>query len=135
MPLESIGSQRLEGIGSHSFCPQLTTHSDMASKGHESEHPSVTLFRQYLRLRTVQPDPDYGEDVEFSRPALGPQGRGLSLKQAPSPVTQRSPTLVPRMVPQPLEPFPRYTASSAVTPGRGGTSLQRLCSSKSYSNG
>uniref|UniRef100_A0A9L0T9Q7 Aminoacylase 1 n=1 Tax=Equus caballus TaxID=9796 RepID=A0A9L0T9Q7_HORSE len=32
----------------------------MASKGREDEHPSVTLFRQYLRIRTVHPEPDYG---------------------------------------------------------------------------
>lgn len=25
------------------------------------EDPSVGLFREYLRLRTVHPDPDYGE--------------------------------------------------------------------------
>ncbi|KAI2529928.1 aminoacylase 1 [Homo sapiens] len=31
----------------------------MTSKGPEEEHPSVTLFRQYLRIRTVQPKPDY----------------------------------------------------------------------------
>lgn len=102
MQLESIGCQRLEGVGSHSFCPQLTTHSDMASESHESEHPSVTLFRRYLRIRTVHPDPDYGEDVEASGPALGPRGPGLSPKQAPSPVTQGSPALMPQMVPQPL---------------------------------
>lgn len=24
------------------------------------EHPSVTLFREYLRLKTVHPAPDYG---------------------------------------------------------------------------
>ncbi|PNI80349.1 ABHD14A-ACY1 isoform 12 [Pan troglodytes] len=38
----------------------LTTRSAMTSKGPEEEHPSVTLFRQYLRIRTVQPKPDYG---------------------------------------------------------------------------
>lgn len=27
----------------------------------EGEDPSVGLFREYLRLRTVHPDPDYGE--------------------------------------------------------------------------
>uniref|UniRef100_A0A8C0WY57 N-acyl-aliphatic-L-amino acid amidohydrolase n=1 Tax=Castor canadensis TaxID=51338 RepID=A0A8C0WY57_CASCN len=37
----------------------------MTSKGPESEHPSVTLFRQYLRIRTVQPKPDYGAAVAF----------------------------------------------------------------------
>lgn len=27
----------------------------------EKEDPSVSLFREYLRLRTVHPEPDYGE--------------------------------------------------------------------------
>lgn len=27
-----------------------------------SEDPSVTLFRQYLRIDTVHPKPDYGEE-------------------------------------------------------------------------
>lgn len=27
----------------------------------ENEDPSVSLFREYLRLRTVHPEPDYGE--------------------------------------------------------------------------
>uniref|UniRef100_A0A8C0MSB0 N-acyl-aliphatic-L-amino acid amidohydrolase n=2 Tax=Canis lupus familiaris TaxID=9615 RepID=A0A8C0MSB0_CANLF len=37
----------------------------MASEGLEGEHPSVTLFRRYLRIRTVQPEPDYGAAVAF----------------------------------------------------------------------
>lgn len=37
----------------------------MASEGREGEHPSVTLFRQYLRIRTLQPEPDYGAAVAF----------------------------------------------------------------------
>ncbi|KAM4821684.1 aminoacylase-1 [Thomomys bottae] len=37
----------------------------MASQGPEGEHPSVTLFRQYLRICTVQPKPDYGAAVAF----------------------------------------------------------------------
>uniref|UniRef100_A0A8C6W5D8 N-acyl-aliphatic-L-amino acid amidohydrolase n=1 Tax=Nannospalax galili TaxID=1026970 RepID=A0A8C6W5D8_NANGA len=37
----------------------------MTSKGTESEHPSVTLFRQYLRICTVQPKPDYGAAIAF----------------------------------------------------------------------
>ncbi|XP_036850833.1 aminoacylase-1 isoform X2 [Manis javanica] len=37
----------------------------MASKGREGEHPSVTLFRQYLRIRTVHPEPDYGAAGAF----------------------------------------------------------------------
>nr|XP_035930807.1 aminoacylase-1 isoform X4 [Halichoerus grypus] len=43
----------------------ITTRSAMASEGREGEHPSVTLFRQYLRIRTVQPKPDYGAAVAF----------------------------------------------------------------------
>uniref|UniRef100_A0A4X2LLA2 N-acyl-aliphatic-L-amino acid amidohydrolase n=1 Tax=Vombatus ursinus TaxID=29139 RepID=A0A4X2LLA2_VOMUR len=31
----------------------------------EGEHPAVTLFRQYLRIRTVQPEPSYDEAVLF----------------------------------------------------------------------
>lgn len=27
----------------------------------KGEDPSVSLFREYLRLKTVHPDPDYGE--------------------------------------------------------------------------
>lgn len=27
--------------------------------GDEKEHESVTLFREYLRIKTVQPNPDY----------------------------------------------------------------------------
>ncbi|KAM9186177.1 aminoacylase-1 isoform 2-T4 [Dugong dugon] len=37
----------------------------MASESPEGEHPSVTLFRQYLRIRTVHPEPDYGAAVAF----------------------------------------------------------------------
>uniref|UniRef100_A0A5F8H2R5 N-acyl-aliphatic-L-amino acid amidohydrolase n=1 Tax=Monodelphis domestica TaxID=13616 RepID=A0A5F8H2R5_MONDO len=29
----------------------------------KGEHPSVTLFRQYLRIRTVQPEPNYVDEV------------------------------------------------------------------------
>lgn len=46
-------------------CLQIPTCSTMTSKGAESEHPSVTLFRQYLRIRTVHPKPDYGEHKEL----------------------------------------------------------------------
>lgn len=46
----------------------------MASEGREGEHPSVTLFRQYLRIRTVQPQPDYGENAAVPGPAVGSRG-------------------------------------------------------------
>lgn len=36
----------------------------------EGEDPSVGLFRQYLRLRTVHPDPDYGETASSQRWAV-----------------------------------------------------------------
>lgn len=29
----------------------------------EGEEPSVSLLRKYLRLRTVHPEPDYGEEA------------------------------------------------------------------------
>lgn len=31
----------------------------------DKEDPSVSLFREYLRLRTVHPEPDYGETHSF----------------------------------------------------------------------
>ncbi|KAM6160784.1 aminoacylase-1-like [Erethizon dorsatum] len=37
----------------------------MACEGPECEHPSVTLFRRYLRIPTVHPEPDYGAAVAF----------------------------------------------------------------------
>lgn len=74
----------------------------MANKGHKVEHPSVTLFRQYLRIRTVHPKPDYGETPAVPGPVMGPQGRDCALNQAPTPATQLSPTLMPQMAPQPL---------------------------------
>uniref|UniRef100_A0A8C6TDU6 N-acyl-aliphatic-L-amino acid amidohydrolase n=1 Tax=Neogobius melanostomus TaxID=47308 RepID=A0A8C6TDU6_9GOBI len=42
--------------------------SELGSGGSsaESEHPSVSLFRQYLRLRTVHPEPDYGEITDYA---------------------------------------------------------------------
>lgn len=43
----------------------------MTSKGPKEEHPSVTLFRQYLRIRTVQPKPDYGEKTVLPEPVTG----------------------------------------------------------------
>lgn len=36
------------GAGGGQMCP-------------DGEDSSVSLFREYLRLRTVHPDPDYGE--------------------------------------------------------------------------
>lgn len=31
----------------------------------EEEHPSTALFREYLRIKSVQPDPDYDSCIEF----------------------------------------------------------------------
>lgn len=62
----------------------------MASEGSEGEHPSVTLFRQYLRIRTLQPEPDYGENTAVSGPVVGLQGRGLCSKPGSTSVTQLS---------------------------------------------
>ena len=54
-------------------CPQRidSTHNMLPDKdgpgvgggqsSPEGEDPSVSLFREYLRLKTVHPDPDYGE--------------------------------------------------------------------------
>ena len=97
--MESTGPQT-GGVGSHSLCPQLTPRSAMASEGLEGEHPSVTLFRQYLRIRTVQPEPDYGENAVVPGPAVGLRGGDCALYQTPTPVTQLSPTLLPQMAPQ-----------------------------------
>lgn len=72
--MEAPGPQRPGEVGSHTLCSQLTTCSAMANKGHEGEHPSVTLFRQYLRIRTVHPKPDYGETAEVPGPWWGLRG-------------------------------------------------------------
>ena len=32
-----------------------------STQGSAGEDPSVTLFREYLRLKTVHPEPDYGK--------------------------------------------------------------------------
>lgn len=33
----------------------------------EIEDPAVTNFRRYLRIKTVQPTPDYGKTVKLIR--------------------------------------------------------------------
>ena len=35
------------------------------SRGDDEEHPAVTLFREYLRIKSVHPDPDYDSCVTF----------------------------------------------------------------------
>lgn len=32
-----------------------------AKRAKVGEDPSVTVFREYLRIKTVQPNPDYGK--------------------------------------------------------------------------
>ena len=39
----------------------------LAKKPLTEEHPAVTLFRQYLRIKSVQPDPDYDSCLVFLR--------------------------------------------------------------------
>lgn len=38
----------------------------------EGEDPSVSLFREYLRLKTVHPDPDYGEPSSLQYTEINP---------------------------------------------------------------
>ena len=35
--------------------------SRVVEEGQSDEHPAVSLFREYLRIETVHPDPDYGK--------------------------------------------------------------------------
>lgn len=47
-----------------------------------SENPSVTLFREYLRIDTVHPKPDYGEGGRDS-PGGGHAGPELAARLLP----------------------------------------------------
>ena len=40
-----------------------------------AEHPSTTLFRDYIRIETVQPNPDYATCMKF----LSEQAKRLDL--------------------------------------------------------
>ena len=40
---------------------QVQNGVPQAKKTKNDEHSSVTLFRDYLRVKTVQPEPDYGK--------------------------------------------------------------------------
>lgn len=84
----------------------------MASEGREGEHPSVTLFRQYLRIRTVQPKPDYGENAAVPGPAVGSRGGDCS-----TPDSHQTGTSTPLAIPQ---------ASRLLS------SPSRLCCTQSY---
>uniref|UniRef100_A0A8D1UTG4 N-acyl-aliphatic-L-amino acid amidohydrolase n=1 Tax=Sus scrofa TaxID=9823 RepID=A0A8D1UTG4_PIG len=101
----------------------------MASKGREGEHPSVTLFRQYLRIRTVQPEPDYGAAVAFLEErarqlGLGCQKVEVSLRPcvesgvgpwaAPHPALTTSP-------PGPLQVVPGHVVTVLTWPGTNPT--------------
>ena len=46
---------------------QSTAESTLAKKSLTEEDPAVTLFRQYLRIKSVQPDPDYESCLVFLR--------------------------------------------------------------------
>ena len=41
--------------------------ASVAKKALTEEDPAVTLFRQYLRIKSVQPDPDYDSCLVFLR--------------------------------------------------------------------
>ncbi|XP_051874484.1 aminoacylase-1A-like [Pristis pectinata] len=57
-PAQRSGAVRATG------CSSEWGHSRMGGI-QEEEHPSVGLFREYLRIRTVHPQPDYDGAIEF----------------------------------------------------------------------
>lgn len=44
---------------------QLKMGSETERRNLSAEHPAVTNFRRYLRIKTVQPEPDYGQCAFF----------------------------------------------------------------------
>ena len=38
----------------------------MAAESEQGEHQAVTNFREYLRIKTVEPDPDYGKIIRVT---------------------------------------------------------------------
>ena len=42
--------------------------STMAAEHGQGEHQAVTNFREYLRIKTVEPDPDYGKNSKHTGP-------------------------------------------------------------------
>ena len=40
--------------------------SKLVGESQSEEHPAVSLFREYLRIETVHPDPDYGKGFSAS---------------------------------------------------------------------
>ncbi len=45
--------------------PAAKKPKDANGASSEDEHPAVSLFREYLRIKTVQPDPDYAGSNAF----------------------------------------------------------------------
>lgn len=112
------GAQRRDGWAAARFAPS-SPRSAMASKGREGEHPSVTLFRQYLRIRTVHPEPDYGEKAA--------QGLWWSPGRDGAPGPQPSPTLLAGTAPPSLQTLSGSTGCSESSSGRlVGEHLQHL---------
>ena len=37
----------------------------MSADNGEREHPATNLFREYIRINTMQPNPDYAKAMEF----------------------------------------------------------------------
>ena len=48
-------------ITSLSRTSQRTRTCDLVNMATEHEDPAVTVFREYLKIKTVQPNPDYGK--------------------------------------------------------------------------
>lgn len=46
---------------------QVSNEDNGESKSGMAEHPAVKLFRDYLRIKSVQPDPDYDSCLKFLR--------------------------------------------------------------------
>ena len=54
------------------------------------ENESVTLFREYLRIKSVQPDPDYASCVQF----LARQAARLGLEHHVTEISPGKPVVV-----------------------------------------
>uniref|UniRef100_A0A8C6YSK8 Uncharacterized protein n=1 Tax=Nothoprocta perdicaria TaxID=30464 RepID=A0A8C6YSK8_NOTPE len=52
----------------------------MTSLGPGSQEPSVTLFREYLKINTVHPEPDYGSCRSSWRSSLRPPTAATSAR-------------------------------------------------------
>eukprot|EP00897_Mesotaenium_endlicherianum_P006013 jgi/Mesen1/543/ME001041S10743 len=58
--------------------------------GTDAENPAITRFRNYLKIDTVHPDPDYTPPAEF----LLEQGKEIGLKVASVELVKKKPTLL-----------------------------------------